>query len=739
MKRAVLPLVSIACLAVLASYCDFPALVDRLQSVSVPWLALAFCFIALNLGIVSWRLHRILEHFGSGLPFVTSLKANASGLIASLFVVNLVGSVVGRHAVLARSGMSATLVGAISGYERATLALVGGGLFGLGALGLSYAVGWTSGASDIPVAIMVPAAVLATFAAALYSRSQFERLIVSKILSVRSLISFLEIALITLVGQLLTIATYAVVVIGLGHDINIWLLLGSAAVVSFAASVPISINGWGVREVASISVFGALGVPGPDALAASIIVGVCSTIGVLMLVPLLMVGRAPRQPTSGCSTAVTSPKLEEHPQAFLQKSASIIISLSAGILVFFSLPVTIGGKAVLANLGDPVVLFALAGVAATLFHTRSLPFKCPPSFMYWILGMTLLLLLAMINVAFTIGVTPWAINNRGIGWLIIIGYVCCGALIAGQFGQHGRRRLIQTVATTAACMVVVDGVLRLGNAVGVLDLQLPPQFEGFSSDRNAFAFQLVAVIAVFQAYMLPIAKCTKTHVAILTILIIGVILTKSTTGLAAGAAVLLLGLLTAKRRKLMVFALALTTGVFAVHYAEMRLTVGGHSPSQAMSAIFPMSTPSSINEHSMSIIEGLKMWTEHPIIGSGLGSFTNTTFRENGEPLIIHSTIVWVLAEMGLVGLVVVAWFPIAWLVKTWRHVWNKRRLSLDALSRNDFALLSLVLTFGVFSLAHDVAYQRLFWFLLGSLVSSATARQFVRRSGAAQLPTTRA
>jgi lysylphosphatidylglycerol synthetase-like protein (DUF2156 family) len=82
--------------------------------------------------------------------------------------------------------------------------------------------------------------------------------------------------------------------------------------------------------------------------------------------------------------------------------------------------------------------------------------------------------------------------------------------------------------------------------------------------------------------------------------------------------------------------------------------------------------------------------------------------RTTGLPLVIHSTLVWLLAETGLAGTAV--FLGAAW------HLFS------DALRhRGDpaAALLLLILcALAVMSLAHEMLYQRAFWLLPGAVLA---------------------
>lgn len=65
---------------------------------------------------------------------------------------------------------------------------------------------------------------------------------------------------------------------GLGIEVSFWLTVAVAIPVLLLAGLPISVNGWGVREGAMVAAFAPLGVPVEGALSVSILFGILSTV-----------------------------------------------------------------------------------------------------------------------------------------------------------------------------------------------------------------------------------------------------------------------------------------------------------------------------------------------------------------------------------------------------------------------------------------------------------------------------
>jgi O-antigen ligase len=116
----------------------------------------------------------------------------------------------------------------------------------------------------------------------------------------------------------------------------------------------------------------------------------------------------------------------------------------------------------------------------------------------------------------------------------------------------------------------------------------------------------------------------------------------------------------------------------------------------------------------MTIETAWRLFLSSPLIGSGLGYFVEHFPRANGSSLIIHSSYLWVLAELGLVGLAVFG----ASALGLWRSVW--RRVATDDGCQLALLLLAALATM---SLVQDMLFQRVTYFILGLALALASAR----------------
>ena len=105
------------------------------------------------------------------------------------------------------------------------------------------------------------------------------------------------------------------------------------------------------------------------------------------------------------------------------------------------------------------------------------------------------------------------------------------------------------------------------------------------------------------------------------------------------------------------------------------------------------------------IARGIEMWISNRVFGAGLGVFFETSRIYYDQHIVIHSTPVWVLAKLGLVGFVVLA--VIAFNI-------SKSAFLVDLKKPENACLLIIMAHFLVFGLVHEIFYQRIFWLAIG-------------------------
>ncbi len=431
---------------------------------------------------------------------------------------------------------------------------------------------------------------------------------------------------------------------------------------------------------------------------------------------------------------VKPPALVVHSASEIEKFAAWGLGMVVAVVVFFQAHVSLPGGLINLNLADPFAILALAAVSLHTLFARQFPVWKISQFNLALGVISLLFLLGFIHGWLEIGITQWAFGGRLLGWLVLLGYLSAGYVIVANIGAHGLRRFAETLVATATVVVMLQVVLRLLEHWGVhTGARLAPNFEGYAGNRNAFAFQLLTGMALLLGYSQVYAKHNIglqrparpwIFCLLLGILLAGLVWTGSRTGMLVGMLALLLAWVghLADRRVLgwgLIFAALLWCVVLLAGQRALVQSVlsGDFWDLNGLAPTIPVqsdiSTESSNLERWETLVHGLEMWRQSPVIGAGLGVFHAKSPMWMGHPQVIHSTPLWILAEFGLLGGALFGW---AFLLLA-RHA---IRFGRTQPARR--ILLLLLVAFGIFSLAHEMFYQRIFWLVLGAVLAKPFA-----------------
>lgn len=203
-------------------------------------------------------------------------------------MVSLFGQVIGRQSVLKNAGVQPMVNASVTAYERVLLAILSGAL---GAFGGVYLLGQSEISMFFEKIAFVEIAIAAGGGGVLslwLGGSKFEKRLSRSLLSRVNLTRVMFVAGLTLGGQLLMLGCFVVGILAVSQGIPIASMFAASAIISLAASMPITVNGWGAREVTAVYVLGNLGVLAADALALSVMVGLCSTLVILASSPFCL-------------------------------------------------------------------------------------------------------------------------------------------------------------------------------------------------------------------------------------------------------------------------------------------------------------------------------------------------------------------------------------------------------------------------------------------------------------------
>ncbi len=715
---------------------DFGQILQTASLVSTPALMVASAAIMAGLLISCLRYQWALSSLGLRVPFGPALQANLIGIVGGLLFFQLLGQTVARTAMLTRYGLGGAAVLLANVYERITalLSLAALALFALIYLyrGVTIDVVGAAGLIKIGIALGVTVLAVASTAA-----RPISRLLVRNTVRMPMLVGISKVGVCSIWMHLSTLAAYVALAHAFAPTIDLVNLSAASLIVMFAAALPISFAGWGIREISAVYAYGTIGIGADQALATSILIGALSLACLAIVALAAHVGHFLPRIARTASERIAD-KIAPR-SAELTRGLSVLIPLIAGLLVFFQVYVPTDAGKINLNLADPIAIGG-AIVFLSLYGRKSERWR-----IWKIDRFETMLIIASgaMLVGFLIGwarfgVTDWALYNRLIGWFVLLSYLATGALIVGVMRTIGLTVFLRVLLITGIATASLDLALLLLAGFNVrmaaFLLQDTTAISGMSQNANAFALQLTIVLAIASALqsggrLSGSGINTKPFIAVLAIILLAIIFAKSRTGYITVAvmlcvvawvrwvhwqSVLIAGLLT----------LILAFLPLCLHAAG-ELIWNGIIPGYAAVPLIPapkILSPPSDAERWFTITHGIELWLKHPIFGAGLGAFVHAIEDETGTFLVIHDSTVWLLAEFGIVGTAI---FVGGFLILL-RTAWSEAQSG----SLSGRALLLVLLSFALFQTSHDVFFQRIFWLLLGAtLIQAGSLRDAVRSS----------
>ena len=685
----------------------------QIPPVSAPWLALALVCILLNAILAGQRLTSLAGIYRYRVPLRQALRANAAGSMLAQVMISYLGHTVGRTSVLQRSGVAPSDTIELGLLERLAAFAVLGLAAGAAALLLYGGINLSDPALQLAaaialivcplVALLVWLKVYREDLATIYHSGAFVRY---ARVALRALLYSLPIHMAMLMAYLALIAGVA----GLSPSGP---LIAACILVMFAAAIPISFGGWGVRELSAIGALALLDVPAVEAITISVFIGL-SSLGVQIAFWFML----PKQQSSR-SAIHAGEQASPADGAALNRLLFVIVPILVSIAIAFAVHVPTASGKVNANLADPLALIGLVSFLAYWWDRRVLPRWEQQGVNIMLAAISAVLVFAALRGYFEFGFSTWAFRNRLAGWVLLLGYVASGAVFAYACGSQGKIRLLQGFALTICCVACIELIRQIALAAGFAPLALAslPYGAGFAQNTNAQAVLLLAALAIMLALS---QRLSRTAFILQTgILLAGLAFTQSRAGLGAAAIMLLLAMVMWWRRAHLVVlsmgaAVALVLTPVVLPSLAAYLTAGTASATGDTVigglVLFAENDQASDTERLKTIEDGLQLWRNNPLLGAGLGAYYERTAKD-GLALVVHSTPIWLLAETGLIGFLIFA--AAAGLVL--QFAW-KRSCAGDEVSRS---LLLFLIGFAAMAMVHELLFQRIIWFIIGIAIAT--------------------
>ncbi len=344
--------------------------------------------------------------------------------------------------------------------------------------------------------------------------------------------------------------------------------------------------------------------------------------------------------------------------------------------------------------------------------------------------------------------SKWALFNKGIGWGILISYFLLGAWITTNCSGHAVKILMQGFVYFF-CILCLALIITMFTEHILTSPPLTPMeypIDGLMDNRNVYSLLMLCVFGfiicghrsvqeLFPAWLLPSfsflipffvlyngSRVSWIAIAIIILSALFILgknaVLKILLPFSAGL-IICFGLLSMDLRDNNIFKGPITNLSDSYQYIADTEDSELGNDTQA----YPKKMSYVGDSNRLIILKhSLDLWKTSPIIGVGIGTSQKEQLKDFGQILsVIDSTPLWVLTEMGLLGLLVFSGFFIFCFVT----VWKSAKQSDGIYGVLSLGMILCLMTFGTMCLLHEFTYTRFIWFLLGlSMAVPANMRQ---------------
>ncbi len=410
--------------------------------------------------------------------------------------------------------------------------------------------------------------------------------------------------------------------------------------------------------------------------------------------------------------------------------------LALGILVQIQATIQLGGSDVRANAADIALAvlspFILYGFYANFSRLWEVAGKHLP----------VLVVAASILLSFSMfrgyeaneGLSPWAIIKYA-GWYILLFYLLFGMLISIVARQEDKEGFVLGFISFQIVLILAFVAARYsGNTTVII---LGDGFTGFSGNPNAMAFFLISGFALSLAYIGRTDISPRWLTAMLWAagaLLAGILFTNSIGALLAIASVLLFA--AAIRVATLLHLLKVLVLGVSLWMTPQLIASPPSMVVTILHKLFNIVVTGTLDDRSNieesryyvtvqiridGYLAALSMWQKQPVFGAGLGVHLHRQKNEEKPDLFklqIHNTALWLLAEMGLAGFLIMACIFIV----VFHKVWSLARAPPGGEAADTWfpsAVLLILFGWAVMSLFHEMMYQRILWLLTGMALTA--------------------
>lgn len=398
------------------------------------------------------------------------------------------------------------------------------------------------------------------------------------------------------------------------------------------------------------------------------------------------------------------------------------------------------------NAADPLVLIlaALALPIICICLTRTETRQPALAYLLFALAFFLALALALGHAWYQDGrVASWAAYNRFAGWMILQTFTLAGVWLAFKQGLDGWNGFIRSFLVTAllitlfhAVAVKLEFFLYLFSDQSDVRRLANDQLVGLVGNANA---QAIFLSFAFGAMLMAGKTITKDrnwlYLLIQATFIAGITMTTS-RALWLALFLSILAFLPFHRPRFLdgIAAIIAIIWIFSTALFDQGMDNGAwHALNRSKEVVDLMAGQDQAHLEDVQApmtytkapsfsaaefrkkqwSEALSLWQSSPFIGIGLGRFLSESSGYLDKQYIIHSSPLWVLTEIGLLGIAIVT----AGLFSLMRLACNLLREAEHPCREVALTLCFALMTCIIMMQFHDLMYQRILWLIIGLLI----------------------
>lgn len=262
----------VVCAWALVRFVDIETVRLHITAVTWPTLAVMVILHAVIILLAAWRFAIIAKARGAQIKLTDSNTLTFGSTLANMLLPTGLAGDAGRVLLIRRYGLTLRSATGIGVFDR---------VIGLASLSLLVLVGSLVDPTLVPLWVLVPICLLSLAILAVLSAPNgwFGRTARSDDQTASGIRRAVPLAGgLSLVAHLISILIASVFLWDQGHAVSVAELLVLFPAVLLAASLPVSIGGWGAREVAAAAAFSAIGLAAPVAVALAFLFGLTQLI-----------------------------------------------------------------------------------------------------------------------------------------------------------------------------------------------------------------------------------------------------------------------------------------------------------------------------------------------------------------------------------------------------------------------------------------------------------------------------